>query len=154
MKKIISVILCVCMLMCPFAVASFAAETETECEHNYTVTVVAPGCATRGYTLHTCGKCGNFYKDSYTDALGHSYGNWETVKEATCTDEGLLRRECTRCGGFETKTVSVLDHVDKNSDGKCDVCGAKVKTETIFSPYDWLKALFKAIKEWFAYIFK
>lgn len=153
MKKILSVILCACLLMCPFAVFAFAEDT-AECTHEYTVTVVAPGCATRGYTLHTCGKCGNFYYDNYTDPLGHSYGQWETVKEASCTEEGLMQRVCSRCNGYETKTVSVLDHVDKNSDGKCDKCGAKVKVEKVFSPFDWFKALFKAIREWFAYIFK
>ncbi len=153
MKKVLSVFLCVCLLMCPLAVFAFAEDSD-ECAHEYTATVVAPGCATRGYTLYTCGKCGNYYYDSYVDSLGHIYGTWDTVKEATCTEEGLMQRVCSRCGGYDTKTVSVLDHADKNGDGKCDACGAEVKKETIFSPYDWLKALFKAIKEWFAYIFR
>lgn len=154
MKKIISVILCVCMLMCPLAVVSLAEGPIEECEHEYTVTIVAPGCATRGYHRHSCGKCGHYYDDNFTEPLGHTYGNWETVKEATCTEDGLLRRECLRCGGSETKTISVIPHEDKNSDGKCDKCGTKVKVDIIFSPFDWFKALFKAIREWFEYIFK
>lgn len=151
MKKIIALILCVSMFFC---LSSVAFAEENTCEHEYTVTVVAPGCATRGYTLYTCGKCGDHKQDNYTAALGHTYGSWETVKEASCSEEGLLCRTCLRCKSVETKTVSVLPHTDKNSDGKCDVCGADVKVETVFSPYDWFKALIKAIKEWFAFIFR
>ncbi len=152
MKKIISVILCVCMLFTGLSLFAFA--EDTACEHEYKTTVVAPTCAEKGYTLHTCGKCGNWYKDNEKPALGHSYGAWETVKEATCTEEGLMQRSCTRCGAYETKTVSILTHVDKDENGKCDNCGADVEVEKIFSPFDWLKKLFQAIKEWFAYIFK
>ena len=48
---------------------------DCECEE----TVVEPTCSEGGYTLHTCVKCGGSYKDSYTDALGHEYGEDVTV---------------------------------------------------------------------------
>ena len=35
--------------------------------HTYKDTVVSPTTTQRGYTLHTCSKCGNSYKDNYTD---------------------------------------------------------------------------------------
>lgn len=37
--------------------------------HSYTDKVVAPTTSAQGYTLHTCGKCGTSYKDSYVDKL-------------------------------------------------------------------------------------
>lgn len=37
--------------------------------HSYTEKVVAPTTSAKGYTLHTCSKCGTSYKDSYVDKL-------------------------------------------------------------------------------------
>ena len=48
---------------------------EEECEHSYTSVVTDPTCTKKGYTTHTCDKCGDSYKDSYVDATGHSYVN-------------------------------------------------------------------------------
>lgn len=39
------------------------------CDHNHLATVVEPLYDMDGYTLHTCQKCGHFYKDTYTHAL-------------------------------------------------------------------------------------
>jgi hypothetical protein len=37
--------------------------------HGYTSKVVAPTTEAKGYTLYTCSKCGDSYKDNYTDKL-------------------------------------------------------------------------------------
>lgn len=50
-------------------------------EHSYQTSIVAPTCTEKGYTLHVCA-CGDSYRDSYVDALGHNFVN------------GI----CTRCG--------------------------------------------------------
>ena len=72
MKKIskaLSVLLCLVMALSFFGVAVWAeGEEETECEHAYQATVVAPTCAERGYTMHVCPKCGDHYTDTYTAA--------------------------------------------------------------------------------------
>ncbi|MBQ6067808.1 MAG: hypothetical protein IJK89_13440 [Clostridia bacterium] len=150
MKKInkaISVLLCLVMALSFFGVAAFAeGDGETTCEHIYKDTVVPPTCADQGYTLHVCSKCGDWYKDSYTNALGHSYGEWVEVNAATCTTEGLQQRECARCHGLETKTIPIKAHVDENEDGKCDECGADMPLKFIFSPYEWLKSFIAFIK--------
>ena len=44
------------------------------------------------------------------DALGHAFGTWYTVKEATCTEEGQDQRDCARCDHFEIRTVDALGH--------------------------------------------
>ena len=30
-------------------------------------------CFNKGYTTHTCDKCGDSYKDTYVNATGHNY---------------------------------------------------------------------------------
>ena len=148
-NKTISILLCLLMALSCFGVAAFA-EDEGEqppCEHSYTATVVAPTCAEQGYTLHVCPKCGDNYKDSYTNPLGHSYGAWTEVTAATCTQEGLQERECVRCHGKETKTIPVIPHVDADENGECDECGAKMEVKKIFSPFEWLKSFIAFIKE-------
>ena len=62
--------------------------------HNYASKVVQPTCTAQGYTMHTC-SCGNSYKDSYVNALGHSYSGGA----------------CTRCGQKDpnyTQTSGVM----------------------------------------------
>lgn len=78
--------------------------------HSYSITVVAATCTEGGYTLHKC-SCGDSYKDTYTNALGHSWGNWVTTKEATTSAEGQQTRTCTRCGATETQTIAKLAEV-------------------------------------------
>ena len=53
--------------------------------HKHNAVVTAPTCTAQGYTTHTCTACGNSYKDSYTNALGHNYANGK----------------CTRCGAAD-----------------------------------------------------
>lgn len=151
MKKVLCIILSiVCLLSC-FSIVAYA--EEGECSHNYESTNVLPGCVTQGYTLHVCSKCGDFYKDNYKEPVGHSFGGWTVKTAATCTQEGLEERQCLVCKAFETKTVPVKDHVDKDSDGLCDVCDFEMEVKTGFAPFDWIVAFFKAVVEWFKGIF-
>lgn len=80
-------------------------DTPLECEHSYTANVTAPTCTERGYTTHTCTKCGDSYVDTYTAALGHSYGEWTVVTPATTTTNGLRERICTRCSDRQTNVI-------------------------------------------------
>ncbi|MBQ6439969.1 MAG: Ig-like domain-containing protein [Mogibacterium sp.] len=66
----------------------------------------------------------------------HNYGEWETVKEATCTENGLKTKSCLVCGHTETEEIPA-GHVEKEIDAveptctlpglsagkKCAVCG-------------------------------
>ena len=79
-------------------------ETKPSHTHSYTAKTVAATCMAGGYTLHTC-SCGDSYKDGQTAALGHSYGAWTVVKEATTTSEGSQTRTCSRCGVKETQSI-------------------------------------------------
>ena len=81
--------------------------------HDYESVVTKPGCETGGQTTHTCRSCGFGYTDSYTGALGHDLGAWETVEPATCTAQGSQRRNCSRCGHYETKAIDAKGHTEK-----------------------------------------
>ena len=79
--------------------------------HEYTEKVVAPTCTEKGYTLHTC-RCNDSYKDNEVAALGHSFGEWKVVKEATETEEGLKERSC-ECGEKEEEVIAKIPHTHK-----------------------------------------
>lgn len=69
--------------------------TEPPHQHNYsTSTVVAPTCNDKGYTKYTC-SCGDYYTDSYTDALGHHFV--DEVVAPTSSEQGYTKHTCDRC---------------------------------------------------------
>ena len=98
--------------------------------HSYTSVVTAPTCTEKGYTTHTC-TCGESYVDSYTDALGHSYGAWKQTKAPTCTEKGAEVRTCTRCSASETRDINALGHDIKHHAAKAATC-----TEKGWAAYD------------------
>lgn len=83
------------------------------CNHEYDKVVTDPTCTEKGYTTYTCKKCGDSYTGDYTEPLGHDFGEWETVQEATETETGLAKRSCKRCKEEETKSIPTTDHVHK-----------------------------------------
>ena len=99
-------------------------------KHVYESNVTNPTCEAGGYTTHTC-VCGDTYVDSYTDALDHSFTNYVSNEDATCTEDGTKTAKCDRCE--ETKTItdegSALDHsftnYASNKDATCTEDGTK-----------------------------
>ena len=76
----------------------------------------------------------------------HAFGSWNTVKQATCTEEGKLVRTCSKCSETEESTVAKTDvhtevidaavsatcTVDGKTEGKhCSVCGKIIITQTV-----------------------
>ena len=78
--------------------------------HNYVDSIFEPTCTEQGFTAHICSNCRDTYTDSYTDALGHDYDDWDVVMEATCTEDGLQQRVCARCSCFEIQTIAAPGH--------------------------------------------
>lgn len=79
--------------------------------HKFVDTVVAPTCTAQGYTLHKCSVCGEETKDTYTDALGHEYGEWVIDKPATEDAAGSKHRDCIRGDDTQTAVIPQLTHV-------------------------------------------
>lgn len=44
---------------------------------------------------------GSITVEGECDKVGHSYGDWSVSKAATCTEDGLKSRTCSRCGNVE-----------------------------------------------------
>ncbi len=61
------------------------------------VGTVNPTCTAEGYTIYKC-TCGKREQRDYTEAKGHTEGDWKVVKEATTTSTGLKQKACTVCG--------------------------------------------------------
>ena len=70
--------------------------------HSYTTAVTAPTCTEQGYTTHTCSVCKSFYKDSCTNALGHSFKSGK----------------CTRCGAADPNYIAAPTLSITTSSGK------------------------------------
>ena len=47
-------------------------------------------------------------QNSNNNSHTHSFGEWETVKVATCTTEGMQERYCS-CGEMQTKTIAATN---------------------------------------------
>ncbi|MDD6204772.1 MAG: hypothetical protein PUC05_07270 [Firmicutes bacterium] len=98
-------------------VAATGAWKEAQGEKYYTVTYTFPATAvghkhaagsewkndTKNH-WHVC-SCGETM-----DADAHTFGEWETISEATENETGLKERTCTVCGYKETANIPVIGH--------------------------------------------
>ena len=88
--------------------------------HDYTEKVVKPTCGKGGYTLHTCKKCNDSYKDHQTKTLLHWYGEWtnngDGTHSATCK-----RKDCKHVGKTECAIIEFKQ--DEATRTLCPVCG-------------------------------
>ena len=88
--------------------------------HDYTEKVVKPTCGKGGYTLHTCKKCNDSYKDHQTKTLLHWYGEWtnngDGTHSATCKRKDCKHVSKTECAIVEFKQ-------DEATRTLCPVCG-------------------------------
>ena len=79
--------------------------------HSYTAKVTTPTCTEQGYTTHTCSRCSDSYKDTYTNATGHSFGDWVVVRLPDENADGQIMRSCG-CGKKETQIIDNNPFVD------------------------------------------
>ena len=88
--------------------------------HDYTEKVVKPTYGKGGYTLHTCKKCNDSYKDHQTKTLLHWYGEWTSngdgTHSATCK-----RKDCKHVGKTECAIVEFKQAEATRT--LCPVCG-------------------------------
>lgn len=84
-------------------------ERDAECAHSYTSVVTAPTCSAKGYTTHTCSACGDSYKDTYTDTIAHTLGDWYVYKDPTLFAKGEERRDCANCNHYESRAGATLN---------------------------------------------
>ena len=56
-----------------------------------------------------CSVCNQVIQTQSLENHTHSFGEWTVTIEATCTQGGIMSREC-RCGGKEEKAINPLEH--------------------------------------------
>ena len=88
--------------------------------HDYTEKVVKPTCGKGGYTLHTCKKCNDSYKDHQTKTLLHWYGEWTSNGDGTHSAI-CKRKDCKHVGKTECAIVEFKQ--DEATRTLCPVCG-------------------------------
>ena len=88
--------------------------------HDYTEKVVKPTCEKGGYTLHTCKKCHDSYKDHQTKTLLHWYGEWTSNGDGTHS-AACKRKDCKHVGKTECAIVEFKQ--DEATRTLCPVCG-------------------------------
>ena len=122
------------VLACVTAVLLFGALCvgcgETEHTHDWTGVVTTEAtCTEEGVMTYTCSGCDETYTETI-DALGHTWGEWETTQELNCTDsDGVATRTCTVCGETETETTTKSgshSYVVSETTGDC-------VTETVYT---------------------
>jgi len=113
------------------------------------VPALEPTCTEDGHGVGTqCDRCKQYFVEpTVNPALGHSYTNYVSDGNATCTEDGTETAKCDRCNESDTRTEenSALGHIftDYISDGnatctedgtetaKCDRCEeTDTRTET------------------------
>ena len=132
-----------------------ATKTETIEKTGHTeeeIPAVEASCDHPGKTAGTyCSVCGDIIKAQEDIPAGaHSFGEWKTIKEATCKTKGFEERTCENCGVKENRETEIADHtmVRKNAsratcqmegytgDEYCSVCGELLKTGTTIPKAD------------------
>ncbi len=111
--KLLSLIFVLCSAICIFTACKDdgdSADANSECVHSWQ----EADCL----TPKTCKDCGAVEGL----ALDHSWGEWFETEPATCQMEGEKRRNCERCGYYETRMIFVIDH--NFVEGYCSMCGA------------------------------
>lgn len=86
-----------------------------ECGHpedKKSINETKPSCEEPGKRITACGLCGAELENQELPALGHSWGEWKTEKEAACTEAGIRVRSCERegCRERQTEDIPKLEH--------------------------------------------
>ena len=84
-----------------------------------------------------------------TTECTHTFGEWETDKPASCTEEGTKRRTCANCSAFESEPLARLEHnyepkveVEPSclGDGKkvftCSLCSDSYDEAIVYEKYE------------------
>ena len=107
----------------PCAICGY--ESIPEHEHNLEHRAAKPVTCTENGNIEywECSGCHKYFSDEQgeteitdknsviTVTEGHKWGEWETVKQATCTEEGKKERQCTACTEKENEPIPALNHI-------------------------------------------
>ena len=109
-----------------------------------------PWCEISGGLVYICSYCNKEAFEETTPALGHDWGAWKTITEASCTKEGLKARSCNRCGKRETENIGYAHQygpwetdipgtcvTKERAVRKCKICGYLDYWYKDYGDHDW-----------------
>ena len=100
-------------------------------ENENPATCTADGSREAVVSCETCGE--EISRTTETiSALGHDWGEWQTVKEPECTETGLRQRACQRCGETESETLPANGHTPITEAAIAATCTESGWTEHIY----------------------
>ena len=113
---ILTALVCILGVCAAFGLSACSGKTEdVSCAHVFLAwqKEVAATCVTDGVKGHKdCKKCGKHFdrnekelSDLMIKATGHLFGEWNTVKKPTLTEDGKAERVCSACGLVESKDI-------------------------------------------------
>ena len=92
--------------------------------HDYKAVVTHPTCTTKGYTTHTCSRCGDSYKADEISARSHWYDLWypngDGTHSANCKRYNCSHASTVECTLYE---VTVTEGGADKTLTVCPVCG-------------------------------
>ena len=102
---------------------SYTGDFKDPLDHRYTKRIVNPTCETEGHTIYTCMLCKDFFKDDFTDPLGHSYSS------AWSTDGSAHWHDCLRCDSVSGYSAHIRDYesADEEHGVTCVVCRHEIE---------------------------
>ena len=75
-------------------------------------------------TAKTCSECG--IETGTVSTTNHNYGEWQTVKTVSCTENGIKKQTCSWCNNEKTETITATGH--NYADGVCKNCNTAEET--------------------------
>lgn len=88
--------------------------------HDFKITVVDPDCINDGYSTYDCKRCDELYDADFVHANGHDFSEWEVLRVATCTNNGLKKQTCKTCEKTNAQTIHSVGHTYKPSAEELD----------------------------------
>ena len=80
-------------------------------DHDVTVKQTPATCTESGSIEKTCKRCQQLLETQKIDALGHTAGEFETVKVADCKTEGEKQQKCLTCGEIiNQEKIALTEH--------------------------------------------
>lgn len=91
--------------------------------HDTVLTVVEPTCTEQGYKHATCSRSGCTFsqKYQYTEPLGHYLLSIQQ-QAPTCTQPGVMKKDCNRCDYFNYTSIAPLGHYYLPGSNTCVRC--------------------------------
>ena len=62
----------------------------------------------------------------------HSWGDWVSTTDVTCTTDGVQKRRCSLCGTIESRSTEAVGHIPQEDDGDCTTAVTCVYCDKIF----------------------